>query len=66
MKVKMDWDKKREKNTLPLIRELKDKCKKIHHLRKVLKIRTKIREEKTKNSQRRLSFNSKMSYVYKN
>ena len=35
------------KNTPPLIQELKDKCKEIHHLKKLLKIRTKIREEKS-------------------
>jgi len=33
------------KNRPPLIQESKDKCKKVHHLRKLLKIRTKTKEE---------------------
>jgi len=38
--AKMDWDKGSTKNMSPLIQELEDKCKEIHHLKKLLKIKT--------------------------
>jgi len=41
----MDLDKRMEKNTPSLIQESKDNCKKTHYLKKLLKIRTKVRNE---------------------
>jgi len=50
----------------PSIQESKDKCKEIHHLRKLLKIRTKTREENfltLKTSQKRASFIQQIMFI---
>jgi len=45
MKVKMDQDKRMEKEHANFNENSKDKCMEIFHLRKLLKIRIKPREE---------------------
>jgi len=45
MKVKMDQDKRAEIEHTSFNGESKDKCLEIRHLRKLLEIKTKIREE---------------------
>ena len=65
MKVKMNLAQKMKKNTPPLIQEPKNKFMEIHHLRKLLKIRTKTREQNSlilKIVQWRISFETKLVF----